>query len=258
MSTATVRASRVRDADAEGGSTVWFWLLVLAALSLIGFLVAWLGGWIRFTTDPRVAEILVMQEEARAKYAANGGPSTLVEATAAVVEMNSIRQKIEALPPHLRPQAEQAGGGMMRDVFRGRIDAYFNAPPGQREAELDRQITQEEIMRQAFEAGRTIASAIGGGGQTGSGGGTTNAGGAASGTGGGTAPAAGGPSSGGGPPRGGTEEDRNRWRKNMIDRTTPEERARYAEYRRAMEERREQRGLTTGGPPGGPPPSGPR
>lgn len=34
----------------------------------------------------------------------------------------------------------------------------------------------------------------------------------------------------------------------MIDRTTPLERARYTEYRRAMEERREQRGLPSGGP----------
>ena len=34
----------------------------------------------------------------------------------------------------------------------------------------------------------------------------------------------------------------------MIDRTSPEERARYAEYRRAMEERREKRGLPSGGP----------
>lgn len=239
MSTATVRATRVRDAAEDRGSTVWFWLLVLGGLALVGFLVAWLGGWFRFTTDPRVAEIVTMQEEARARYAANGGPSSLVDATAAVVEMNSIRGKIEALPPHLRPQVERAGGGMMRDVFRNRIDAYFNAPPEKRQAELDRQIAQEEIMRQAFEAGRSLMGAGAGGGQNGAGGGTGNTGGAAGGA---------GRTGGGGPPQGGTEGDRNRWRKNMIDRTTPEERARYAEYRRAMEQRREERGLPSGMP----------
>jgi hypothetical protein len=34
----------------------------------------------------------------------------------------------------------------------------------------------------------------------------------------------------------------------MIDRTTPEQRARYVEYRRAMEKRREQLGMPSGGP----------
>jgi hypothetical protein len=32
----------------------------------------------------------------------------------------------------------------------------------------------------------------------------------------------------------------------MIDSTTPEQRSRYVEYRRAMDERREQRGLPSG------------
>jgi hypothetical protein len=34
----------------------------------------------------------------------------------------------------------------------------------------------------------------------------------------------------------------------MIDRTTPQERARYTEWRRAMDARREQRGLPSGWP----------
>ena len=40
-----------------------------------------------------------------------------------------------------------------------------------------------------------------------------------------------------------TEDERNRWRKGMVDRTTPQERARYTEWRRARDARREQRGL---------------
>ena len=68
----------------------------------------------------------------------------------------------------------------------------------------------------------------------------------------------GGQSAGGGPPAGGppgqaggarTEEERNKWRKDMIDKTSPEQRSRWTEYIRAMQERREQRGLPPGGPP---------
>jgi hypothetical protein len=209
------------------------WLLLVAAVALVGFLVAWLGGWIRFTTDPRVTEILAMQEEARTAFGANGGPTTLVEATGAVAAMSAIRQKVDALPEHLRPQVERAGGSMMRDMYRGRINAYFTATPAERRAVLDRQIDQEETMRKAFETGGAVMNAFGGrpreGGTAGAGGG-------------------GGRGGGGGPPQGGSDNDRNRWRKNMIDRTTPEERARYTEYRRAMEKRREERGLPSGGP----------
>jgi len=234
MSTATMRSTAARsgrDAD-KRGSAVRFWLAALAALAVLGFLVAWLGGWIRFTTDPRVTEILAMQEEARTKFGANGGPTTLVEATAAVAAMSTIRQKVDALPEHLRPQVERAGGSMMRDMFRGRINAYFAAPPAQRQALLDRQIDQEEMMDKAFKMGSAVMNAVGGrpreGGSTSSGGGGGR---------------------GGGPPSGGGPDDRNRWRKtNIIDRTTPEERARYSEYRRATEERRKERGLPSGWP----------
>jgi hypothetical protein len=221
MSTATTRSAGTAARDEEG-STVWFWLIVVAVLALIVFLIAWLGGWIRFTTDPRIVEIREMQEEARAKYAAAGGPATLAEATAAVAAMTAIRQKIDALPAYLQPQVERSGGAMMRDMFRGRMDSYFAAAsPQQRQAELDRQIDQEEVMRKAFEAGRAVASVAGAGRRGGEGGGSS---------------------------RGRTQDDSNRWRKNMIDRTSPEDRARYTEYRRAMEERREKRGLPSGSP----------
>ena len=236
MSTATMRSSAAARSrgDREQGATVRRWLLGLAVLAIAAFLVAWLGGWIRFTTDPRVAEILVMQEEARAKFGGDGGPTTLAEATGAVAAMGAIRQKVEALPEHLRPQVERAGGSMMRDMFRGRINAYYAAPPAERRAVLDRQIDQEEMMRKAFEAGSTVMNALGGRpGQGAAAGGPAGAGNRGG---------------GGGPPQGGSDNDRNRWRKNMIDRTTPEERARYTEYRRAMEKRREERGLQPGGP----------
>jgi hypothetical protein len=214
-------------------------LAVLAGIAVLAVLVAWLLGWISFGTDPRVAEIQKMQEEARTQFAEGGGPRTVADATAAVTAMNTIRAKVEALPPHLRPQVERQGGSVFRTAMRARIDSYFTAPPEKRKAELDRQIDQEEMMRKAFEAGRAVAGMFGGGqpaGQSGAGQGAAGQGGQQA---GGSRP--------GGPPQGGSEEDRNRWRKSMIDSTTPEQRSRYVEYRRAMDERREQRGLPSWG-----------
>lgn len=222
--------------DSAGGSSIGTWAAILGGLALLAFLVAWLLGWIRFTPDPRVLEIRAMQEEARQKMTASGGPKTMAEATAAMASMGQIRDKIEALPPNLRQQVERSGSSMFREAFRARMDEYLTAPPQQRLAVLDRQIDQEEMIRKAFEAGRGAMAAFGGGG-SGSG---SNAGGGGSGN----------AASGGNAPRGSrgsrTEEDRNKWRKSMIDRTTPEQRARYVEYRRAMDERREKRGLPAG------------
>lgn len=223
MSTATY-GSR----GSQAGVPVGRWISILAGLSLLAFLVAWLLGWIRFSTDPRVLEIQALQEEARQKMTASGGPKTVAEATAAVASMGQIRQKIEALPPSLRRQVERSGGSMFRQAFQARMDEYFTAPPEKRLAVLDRQIDQEEMMRKAFEAGRSVMAAIGAGG-------------------GGNAGGAGGDGRQSRGPRGSrTEEDRNKWRKSMIDRTTPEQRARYVEYRRAVEDRREKRGLPAG------------
>jgi len=254
MSTAAVRSSRAAQSPSRSDEkSAWgFWLAVLAGVAVLAVLVAWFLGWISFGTDPRVAEIQKMQEEARAQFAEGGGPRTVVEATAAVTAMNTIRAKVDALPPHLRPQVERQGGSVFRTAMRARIDSYFTAPPEKRKAELDRQIDQEEMMRKAFEAGRAVAGMFGGGqsgGQQASQGGAGQgaAGQGAAGQGGQQAAQASGGRSGGGPPQGGSEEDRNRWRKSMIDSTTPEQRARYVEYRRAMDERREQRGLPTWG-----------
>ena len=100
-------------------------------------------------------------------------------------------------------------------------------------------------MRKAFDTGRAIAGVFGGGQGSQTAGGTaqgsTSSGSIASGS-----------TAGGGPPAptgsrsSSSEESRNNWRKSMIDRTTPEQRSRYVEYRRAMDERREQRGLPGG------------
>jgi hypothetical protein len=245
MSIASVRSLRSATAEEPGGLPAALrWGGVIALLALLACIVAWLLGWIRFTTDPRVVEIRKLQEEARQKFVATGGPNTIAEAAEAVAAMGQIRQKIESLPEDLRPQAERGGSNMFRSAMRARIDAYFAAPPEKRQAELDRQIKQEEMMRKAFETAGAVMGALGVGG---------NAGRGAGGQAGGASPQPAGPQQAGVPPGGGpggmrSEEDRNRWRKQMIDRTTPEQRSRYVEYRRAMDARREQLGLPPRGP----------
>jgi len=245
MSTASMRATRYQAAAADDSSKpIGRWLAVIGLIALVAFLIAWLGGWIRFTTDPRVVEIRKLQEEARQKFVATGGPSTLAEATDAVTMMATIRQKTEALPPHLRPQVERSGSSVFRSAMRQRIDAFFALPPEKRQAELDRQIKQEEMMRKAFETAGKVAGFFGGGppgGGQGSGqGGPGGPGGQAVGPGGGGPP--------GGPPQGASQEGVNKWRKQIIDSTTPEQRARYVEYRRAMDQRRKELGMPAGGP----------
>lgn len=219
MSTATLRPGS-RTASAERPSSgVGRWLAAIAVLAALGLLAAWWFGWFGAAVDPRVAEIQQMRADLAAKYPDGAGPANIAEATAMATAMYGIRQKIEALPENLRPQAERSGGSMFRTAMRARIDAYFNAPPAEREAVLDRQIDQMEVMQKAFEAAEKVTAAVGGGSTT----------------------AAGSPP--GGPPRSTSEEERNRFRKNIIDRTSPAERARYVEYWRAVAERREKRGL---------------
>jgi hypothetical protein len=225
-------AARLSPAAADRPAGVGRWIAALAAVVALALLGAWWLGWFGAAVDPRVAEIQKLREELAAKYPDGRGPANLVEATAMATDMYALRQKIEALPEDLRPQAERGGGSMFRNAMRARIDAYFTAPPPQREAVLDRQIDEMEIMRKAFEAAEKVTAAFGGGGASNGGGGSGGGAGA-----GAAAPPP------GGPMRSTNEEERNKFRKGIIDRTSPAERARYVEYWRAVGERREQRGL---------------
>ena len=252
MSTASMRSGDFSELDdnASPARKAVRWVLILLALALLAFLVAWLLGYVRLTTDPRITEIQKLQADAQKQFMANGGPQTLDEAKAAVAAMGQIRERIDALPENMRREAGRQGGNVFRNTMQTRINAYFSLPPDQRQAELDRQIKQEELFRKAWEASRPAG---GGGdrppGATAANGGPGGAGGGngPGGAGGGAGGGPGGPG-GGGPPRGRSEEDRNRWRKNLIDNTSPEQRARYVEYRRAMEARRDQLGLPSRGP----------
>ncbi len=245
MSTASARSAGAwgGDSEASPGTRVARWSAGAVAAVLLVATIAWWLGWFGLATDPRLVEIRTLQTEAQRQFAAQGGPNTLAEASAAVAAMNAIREKVESLPEPLRDAARQNGGNFFRSTMRARINAYFALPPAERQGELDRQIKQEELFRQAWEAARSPRQASG---DAAAGAGAAGSTAAAGGPGGGAA-SPGGPGFGG-PPRGGSEEDRNRWRKNIIDTTSPEQRARYVEYRRAMDARRSQLGLAPRGP----------
>ena len=77
---------RMPPSGKAAGSKNWIMWTVggVLALAFLAFLIAWAGGWIRFTTDPRVLEIRQMQQEAMQKFQANGGPSNVAEVTEAM------------------------------------------------------------------------------------------------------------------------------------------------------------------------------
>jgi hypothetical protein len=82
MSTASVRSSVRPTARDDRGSPAWIWALGLCLVALLVLVVAWLAGWIRFTTDPRVTEIIALQEQARERFGTGSGPSSLADAAA--------------------------------------------------------------------------------------------------------------------------------------------------------------------------------
>ena len=196
----------------------WGGRTLLTAVALC--LIAWLGGWVRFTTDPRLAEVLAMQREVDRLVAADGGPKTEAEARVIAEAWGKIRDKTDGLPPRLRGQAAAAGWATAEAGKRRSMDRFFATPPAERKAELDRQIKSERLIGGALAA--TAA---------------TRSGATAS-----TAPSAGqaGKQAGGAsaPPQGPSEDSRNAGRKGVIDNTSSSQRARFFEYQRALNERR--------------------
>ena len=186
-----------------------------------------------YSNDPRVVEIREIQEEARKQYLSNGGPSTKAEARAFAQSMEQVRKKMEGLPADARREMYRGGGNVFYSSMRQRIDDYFNASPAERQRVLDQQIRQSDLMSNAFaeaRAARAVQESSGNGQQR-------------------EGQQKEGQSSGRSSWASRSQGDRNDWFKDRIlDRTTPEQRAKYVEYRRAASERREELGLPAGWP----------
>ena len=147
------------------------------------------------------------------------------------------------IPEGARDQVRDEMGRFFRARERAELASYFALPPAKRQAELDRRIKAEQERAKARERERASRAASretsGGQGQ----GRPQGAGRPQGGPNGGAA--AGGPA-GGGPPGSRTDEQILARRKERLDQSSPEERARSAEYRRAMTVRREQLGISPG------------
>lgn len=197
--------------------------LAFAAAGLFG-LGAWWMGWFGRAEDPRVTAIKNLQQELAAKYPPEKGPTSIIEAAERVAAISTVMTQINALPEELRPQALESGRRILMRSMQAKIDGYFALPPKERVAHLDREIKQMEFMRKAFETGQGLLSAVGLGGSAK-------------------------PRPAGSPwmqPR--SDADRETWRKQMLDSTSPEQRARFAEYFAALQQRRETLGLPSGPP----------
>jgi hypothetical protein len=134
--------------------------------------------------------------------------------------------ELRAASESLSPEQQETLRNEMFNNFRRRgmerINRYFELPEGERRAYLDEQIRQMEAMRRRFEQSRGTRGE-GRGGDAGR-------------------PGPGGPGGPGGQGAGTPEQERN-WRRTMLDRTTPEERAKFAEYMEAINKRRQELGL---------------
>ena len=218
--------------DKSDGLKRCFAGISLAVVTSIVFAYFFLGPR-DYSDDPRVVEIREIQEEARKQFLSDGGPSTKSEARAFVQSMEQVRKKMEGLPADVRREIYRGGGNVFYSSMRQRIDDYFNVSPAERQRVLDQQIRQSDLMSNAFAEARAARAVQGN-----SGNGQQNEGQPKEGQ-----------SSGRSSWASRSQGDRNDWFKDQIlDRTTPEQRAKYVEYRRAASERREELGLPAGWP----------
>lgn len=191
-------------------------------LGAAAILAAWWAGWFGRAVDPRLVELRAFQDELVRKYPPEKGPKNVLEAAERAAAVGQFMMKVQALPAELRPEAMRGGAAVMLRAMNAKMDNYFALPREQRQAFLDGEIAQQELMRKAFAAGQSMMKMAGAGKPAGQGG-----------------PADGRPFG----PGGGSIEDRNRMRKGIIDRTSPQQRSRFSEYTAALERRRQEKGL---------------
>ena len=228
---------RPRQSDSSERRSALPWMAGLGLLLLVSVGGAWWAGLFGKGEDPRVTEVKGVMRDMAKQYPPTEGPKNMLDAAARVGAMVTVLGKIQALPEELRPQALEEGRKIMMQAMSARVDQYFAAPPDQREKLIDEQLKQMQSMQKAFEGGRSMFQGLAGTGGGGNGGG-------GAGNGAGNQP--------GGGPGSRSEEDRNKWRKDMLDKTSPSDRARWNEYFGAVDRRRQALGLPGGGGPFGP------
>lgn len=237
---------RRNQGSAVSGSRKWLGRSAAAVttIALIALLAFWLWGGL--STPPEVLKVrsLVDQQIAQLDRVARNEVPLSFDGSG----MREVFGQMREMPEEVRRQAGREIGRLFEARERAEVASYFNTPPEQRLAELDRRIKAEQERRKAWQAEREArgdtAQGPGGGGPPGGpgrGGPPGMAGGPPGGPGRGGPPGGGGP---GGRPR--SEDARNERSKQRLDATSPGERAQREEYRRAMNERREKLGIPDG------------
>ena len=187
------------------------WLFAALGLLLFGGTsvgVAWGLGWFVTPEDPRVVEIGDMMQGMLERERQREGPGTFLTAVERVASIGAIALKVSTLPENLRPRVMELSFNVMLDHMGDRADRYFALKSAaEREQFLDRELSQMDFMRSAFQAsGRPDGDRD--------------------------------RSPGGRRPDMRASPDReNRFIKFVLDRTTPAERARLEEFITVIEQR---------------------
>ena len=218
------------------------WWAVISVFVVTGIAVIWL---IQSEESPEWKEMQQLQEEIRASMQADAEQANIGKSLESSTETEAEKEKrdefrmekiaeyrdrIESLPEKMQKVARIQMQKMFVSQMQQRIDLVLSLPPDGRDEELDKQIDEWDRRIAAWDKRREKQNEelrSGGGSSEGNQGadkkksgrrrGWTNA----------------------------SKEQRDTWRRELLSRTTPEQRAKWHEYRRLMDERRKERGLST-------------
>lgn len=206
--------------------------VILLATVAIGVGIAYATGL--FSEDSQLTEVRELQKEIQNDFAnAQDGDQASREQRRA--KFQELRKKTEALPEDQKQGIRKQMQNYFVARMSQRLDEFFELSREEQDAHLDERIdgmeqrrAEREEAREKERADREAQS-----GQDAK----TEA-----------APADGQSSAGDGKGRRGRwsnmpKEERDRWRRDMLDVTTPAQRAKFMEYRRRLNERRKERGL---------------
>jgi hypothetical protein len=195
-------------------------IVAVVAVVLVIVVAGTVWAYRRHRVDPQLQKVLKLQETAFDQKLPQDQRMAMG---------NQIRTEVEKLNPDQRRQMfGQFMAGFQRIIF-DRAAAYCKLPPDQRTAFLDQQIAEMQKFQQAMQSQRPANQ---NGGNTPSGGNAQNGN---------------GPGGPGGPPNRFDQQARNNFRLQMLDNTTPEQRAEFGQFIQGLGQRCLERGLP---PPG--------
>ena len=218
------------------------WWAVISVFVVTGIVITWV---IQSAENPEWKEMQQLQEEIRASMQADAEQTNVNDSAESSPETEAekekleelrmekiaeYRDKIESLPEKLQKTARDQMGKMFVSRMQQRIDLVLSLPPDERDEELDKQIDEWDRRIAAWDKRREKENEkLRSGG--GSGGGNQEADKKKTGGRRGWASA--------------SKEQRDTWRRELLSRTTAEQRAKWHEYRRLMDERRKETGRST-------------